>query len=452
MSKQINTRIQYKYDSPTNWKNCDKKSLAGELYVEGPLSEDDEDQGIRLRIGDGMHNINTLPLVGGSKKDPDPELVVDVPCVSTPEDIIYDQAEWNLADLLDNYDDDYMTISGTVTATSAGTYTAYAQFKPTTEVNYVWRYPNGDTSSEPVKIDWEVKKAKDPIDCGTSKILSADLDFITEPIYIAEPETAIVTITPEITSFELSIDYEAGDYPYLLFSMGRLDDVDYSERYVVEATVTIERLNYETEVLNLTLTVEPSYSHYWNVYAPKYTYKLIYREPVKWGACIMVWQDDDNPNTTFTPTWEYLTVDEKNAWPTSSDEDHNSYCDGWVTSGSPEGIGDWSHDSQPVFRQPIEEAKITEIAEYVTAVKDDYYVSSTGWFNNEDETNNTAELISTENSYSTSGTYMGDGMNQQVLYVPEETVGSNDSDAFPDNGLKEYEGHTYWFVKGQSVD
>jgi hypothetical protein len=149
MAKTIKTRIQYKYDTQANWQNCDKDSLKGELYVHTT------DTNItQVAIGDGTKKVKDLPYVmTGTPLS----VIKTVPSVVT--ELTYNGAlqgpAWN------DLDPNELTVSGDISGTTAGTYTA----KFTPKDGYIW----SDGTNKPKSVTWRINK-KTPSYTSDNKI------------------------------------------------------------------------------------------------------------------------------------------------------------------------------------------------------------------------------------------------------------------------------------------
>lgn len=64
MAKQLNTRIQHKYDTAENWdKATEFVPLSGELIIYAP---DADNPYCRIKIGDGQTTVNNLAFEEGA--------------------------------------------------------------------------------------------------------------------------------------------------------------------------------------------------------------------------------------------------------------------------------------------------------------------------------------------------------------------------------------------------
>jgi hypothetical protein len=147
MSKQINTRIQYKYDSETNWYSTNFISLKGEFYVFAP---DENHDYTRLKIGDGVHTVPELPFVEvGTVQSEAGLITVFTPTAKT--DITYTGQVILVEQAVNDFNTDALQASGTTQATDAGTYTATFTLRS----GYCWE----DGTTENRTVTWEIKRA-----------------------------------------------------------------------------------------------------------------------------------------------------------------------------------------------------------------------------------------------------------------------------------------------------
>lgn len=71
---KINTRIQLKHDIAENWEKATGfEPLAGEVIVYDP---DETYPEPRIKIGDGVTNVNLLPFINGMTQEEDDELII----------------------------------------------------------------------------------------------------------------------------------------------------------------------------------------------------------------------------------------------------------------------------------------------------------------------------------------------------------------------------------------
>lgn len=77
MPKQLDLRIQYKYDKESNWNSLGNIPPSGELLFYEPSEEHDK---IRLKIGDGLHVPVELPwaYIGEYGEEPEPTVISSV--------------------------------------------------------------------------------------------------------------------------------------------------------------------------------------------------------------------------------------------------------------------------------------------------------------------------------------------------------------------------------------
>lgn len=202
MSKILETRIQYKYDSATNWDSSsnDMLPLKGELLVYSEGSK------VMLKVGDGEKHASELPYFFWTDKTNDPSnpsgpstpsnLLIPVP--SNNSNLVYNGYEqspdWK------NYDSSKMEMSGTITATTAGTYTT--KFTPTG--NYMWL----DGSTKTRSVSWKINKKESTLNLEIDKPYIVEIDSETESdimyeyigdgqlsCYSDNPDFATATIT-----------------------------------------------------------------------------------------------------------------------------------------------------------------------------------------------------------------------------------------------------------------
>lgn len=72
--KTFNSRIQLKHDIATHWELATGFApKAGELIIYDPDADHPEP---RIKIGDGVTNVNLLPFINGMTQEEDDELII----------------------------------------------------------------------------------------------------------------------------------------------------------------------------------------------------------------------------------------------------------------------------------------------------------------------------------------------------------------------------------------
>lgn len=76
-TKQLNTRIQHKYDTHENFGKATFKPLKGELVIYEPNEGQSEKEAPMFKVGDGIHTIKELPFAVSDHKSELPEVTTD---------------------------------------------------------------------------------------------------------------------------------------------------------------------------------------------------------------------------------------------------------------------------------------------------------------------------------------------------------------------------------------
>lgn len=167
MSKQINTRIQNKYDTAVNWESCSEQSLSGELYVHS--IEQENTSSIGLKFGDGIHNINDLPYI---TSDATSTVIKKIPTRPSLVEQIYSYDETLIQPAVDCVDN--CSLSGIISASEAGTYSIWA----TPNYGYCWN----DSSTTPVQLEWTITPVEGKIFVEGDITSYTFLNYSQEPI------------------------------------------------------------------------------------------------------------------------------------------------------------------------------------------------------------------------------------------------------------------------------
>lgn len=167
MSKTLETRIQYKYDTLSNWENStDIIPLQGELLV---CVNNDK---VMLKVGDGQTHPAELPYFFWNENSGGGGSGTAVPVPSTSSSLTYNgqpqQPQWI------NYDSTKMVMGGSTTAVNAGSYVTTFSLKS----GYMW----SDGTKMSKNITWSIQKAEPTLKLALSQIdltSYANSEFVT---------------------------------------------------------------------------------------------------------------------------------------------------------------------------------------------------------------------------------------------------------------------------------
>lgn len=240
MSKTLETRIQNKIDTEANWKTSDLIPLSGELII---YDVDDTHSQPRIKFGDGVTVADKLPFTRtpGNYWTPDlrpaPYLYLKCNNTTTPDEVtrLYEDIDSsddaqepedpeevikqpltvptaNITTFTYNgisqgpgwvYDTTLVTMSGTATATNAGTYTTTFSIKD--KEKYYWEDTNDTTDK---KLEWTINKdthnVATPVSVKVWDIepthFNAYSDVLGDPTYAQSEDTSIATVSVDTSA------------------------------------------------------------------------------------------------------------------------------------------------------------------------------------------------------------------------------------------------------------
>ena len=193
MSNIVNSRVQHKKDSETNWnKQSAITPLEGELIVITTNS------GVMVKVGDGSKTPSQLPYV--TLADPDP---VSIVAPTTSSSLTYNgtaqSPTWS------NYDSAKLMISGDTQGTDAGTYVTLFSLKS----GYKW----SDGTYAQKYVSWSIRKGTPTLTLSSSSVTldkpftSTTITYTTTSdgaISVSSSNTNVVTAVLTATGIELT--------------------------------------------------------------------------------------------------------------------------------------------------------------------------------------------------------------------------------------------------------
>lgn len=240
MSKQLNTRIQYKYDTESAWAEAEDsfKALPGELIA----VKADDSSNVTLKFGDAYAHNNFTMMLDAS---------LEYPSCDTSE---FTYTGEFIQPTIEYSDSTHIVTTGTLTARDAGTYKIY--FVPTK--GYAWK----NLTTDYRLLEWSIKKVKSSIETTTNKV-SLSVTNPTQKIQVTTNVRDKIQVSVSDTTYltaklvdEINSDGSIATYISITGLVGTS----------VEQTVTLyiqEESNYEgaaatisvdlSEVINKTL-------------------------------------------------------------------------------------------------------------------------------------------------------------------------------------------------------
>lgn len=161
MSKILNTRIQQKYDSESNWSTVESTfvPLDGEVVVYGS----NDLTSPKLKIGDGTTTLEELPFLYAESSAPE---LTPIPYPTVSGTYIYNGAAQTVK--FNDYDTNKLYVYGTTTQTNAGTYEMV--FEP--KSGYCWE----DGSATLYTVNWTINKGTPTLTLSSTSMTLTDVN------------------------------------------------------------------------------------------------------------------------------------------------------------------------------------------------------------------------------------------------------------------------------------
>lgn len=253
MAKTLNTRIQQKYDTHSNWLAVEQDTskttipLDGEIIVYGVDSEHAVPQ---IKIGDGVTPLQALDFVADYTFTPE---IIKVTKPTIQSNFIYNSTEQSV--VLNDFDETIMTVlsESVRSATDAGTYHIYVCLNDTSL--YHW----DDDTDNILDLEWTIDKKDQELEVffGENPLKNGDIIELTT-----------------LESIQLDVSYEGQDYyvsadvaTEILSISKDTDTVTLRGHDHCTANVTIgvsESDNYKAALLTITINVTVEVSNILN--------------------------------------------------------------------------------------------------------------------------------------------------------------------------------------------
>lgn len=153
MSNIIESRIQYKYDTPENWDKSTFITLAGEMYI---YAAENADVPPRIKFGDGKNKLKDIPFTTydiKKTKTSKPEVTASEFTYDGNIKYVFENIEFNTTEIF---------IWGNITEVNPGEYTAYMS----PAYGFCWE----DGTTDIIEVNWTIKKADGYIHLETNNI------------------------------------------------------------------------------------------------------------------------------------------------------------------------------------------------------------------------------------------------------------------------------------------